>query len=220
MMSPKKVKTQQEISTRSEKTSGHSKSTSEHSVQYQNADVKGSEEFAMSWKRSSLYMPQRIVVSNLCSRMTEIADKAKKQGDWVKKSHGLRDEHKHRIDNAVEYHQLQRGHWSGYGGLDVDCLEDITVAPSRIGHCLSDQDRYGPMSGNVQRQIARGFAIFMSSVDDKRYQELNLRSNMAHLAWNCEASLMTSRHCEHQTEDFATASSVSVAGKLSLNSCI
>lgn len=56
------------------------------------------------------------------------------------------------------------------------------MAPSRIGHCLSDQDRYGPMSGNVQRQIARGFAIFMSSVDDKRYQELNLRSNMAHLA--------------------------------------
>ncbi|RDI81224.1 hypothetical protein Vi05172_g8785 [Venturia inaequalis] len=62
-MSPKHQTTQQEKPVQPKKGKGHTKSASQHSIQHQNPDAKGSEEAAVSWKRSSLYMPHGLVVS-------------------------------------------------------------------------------------------------------------------------------------------------------------
>lgn len=62
-MSLKHQTTQQEKPIPPKKGNGHIKSASQHSIQHQSPEAKGSEEAAVSWKRSSLYMPHGLVVS-------------------------------------------------------------------------------------------------------------------------------------------------------------
>lgn len=65
-MSPKRSGTQQETSNRLNQSDGHSKKSSMQSVQHKGTggEVKGSGDVVVSWKGSSFYMPQGLIVSD------------------------------------------------------------------------------------------------------------------------------------------------------------